>query len=147
MTLETTPTEPQQPEYTSSPEGLQGAAEELKRRRDAETEGDKAALRRHGGNDAAARVGSDRANIVAQVLLRPARRGTNTPRPKSSSGASFDDSAARSRDCEWGGCTLRQKLMLVRAPKTTASSASGTLPPGWKKYWKSGCSVQPGLIW
>ena len=48
----------------------------------------------------------------------------------------------------WNGVTalvLRQKLILVRAPKTVASDWPATLPPGWKKYWKSGCSVQPGL--
>ena len=42
---------------------------------------------------------------------------------------------------------LRQKLMLVRAPTTVASFWPATLPPGWKIYWKSGCSDQPGLIW
>jgi hypothetical protein len=24
--------------------------------------------------------------------------------------------------------------------------SSGTLPPGFQMYWKSGCSVQPGTI-
>ena len=44
-----------------------------------------------------------------------------------------------------------QKVMVVRIPHTAAFSTvplpdgSGTPPPGCQMYWKSGCTVQPGL--